>query len=279
MKINETIIESVNPKELTNNDLIQIAEVEKDMWAYGIWEYVRCNNCWEIHSKNDIYGHLEHKIKIESVSKIEDILGMDTIKCTKCDWNTDFVYDIDNNLNDIKERYFKSDSYLSIAKNNDSKIVWFCDGYIDNIETIYDRFFDFYYPDLWLEWLKSALKKELDKNIPNELLVWTAVWTEEKYKSFYLFYNLMKSFFYSIEKLDILWISDSVIWTNTEWVYSALWAKRLFLNEYNTANYNTDIFIHEEVVWKYQNELKWDVKDFLKKYWKQMRWIINNWHK
>jgi len=279
MRKNEIYVESLDTKKLTINEITQIAEVEKDMWAYGIGEYVRCENCWSIHSKDDIYMDLEEDIKIESVTKIEEILWVDSIKCIDCNWSTDFVYDINKNIDAIKERYLDSDSYLSVARNVDSNIIWFCDWYIDNLETIYNRFFDFYYPNLGYDWLRDVLKIELNKNIPNELLVWTAVWTEEKYKSFYIFYNLMKSFFYSIDKLKILWISDSVIWTNTEWVYSSLWAKRLWLNNYNIANYETDIFIHEEVVSKYQSELSWDVKSFLKKYWKEMRWIINNWHK
>ncbi len=279
MKNNNIYIESCDTNNLSIKDITEIAEVEKDMWSYWIGEYVRCKNCWNIHSKNDIYWHLEYEIKIESVTKIENILSLDSIRCVDCNDETEFVYDINTNIETIKERYNESESYLSLARSNEGKIIWFCDGYIDNLETIYDRFFDFYYPKLWLNWLEKILNKELNNVIPNELLVWTAVWTEEKYKSFYVFYNLMKSFFYSIDNLKILWISDSVIWTNTEGVYSALWAKRLGVTNFNIANYNTDIFIHENVVSDYQMELKWDVKTFLKKYWKQMRWIIQNWHK
>ncbi len=279
MNNKDIFVESFDTEKLWIKDIVEIAEVEKDMWSYWIGEYVRCKNCWNTHSKEDIYWYLEYEIKIESVTTIENILNMDSIKCLDCNSDTDFVYDTTENIEVIKERYNESESYLSLARNQSWKIIWFCDGYIDDLDTIYDRFFEFYYPKLWLEWLKNILNKELHTKIPSELLVWTAVWTEEKYKSFYIFYNLMKSFFYSIDKLDILWISDSVIWTNTEWVYSSLWAKRLWVNDFNIANYETDIFVHENVVSDYQKELKGDVKHFLKKYWKQMRWIINNWHK
>lgn len=277
--MNEIFVESVDTSKLWENDIIQIAEVEKDMWAYWIGEYVKCNNCWNSSSKNDIYWYLENELKIESVTKIENILWYDSIKCDTCNNDTEFVYDINSNIINIKERYFKSESYLSLARNSNWNIVWFCDGYIDSLEVIYNRFFDYYYPKLWYDWLKSVLEKELNTNIPDEFLVWTSIWTLEKYKSFFIFYELMKSFFYSIDKLDILWISDSVIWTNTQWVYTSLWAKRLWLNNFNIAKYDTDIFIHENAVQKYQAELNWNVKNFLKKYWKQMRWIINNWHK
>lgn len=45
-------------RKICEQDLLKIHEIEQDMWAEWIWEYLKCDWCWEIFSKKDIYWNL-----------------------------------------------------------------------------------------------------------------------------------------------------------------------------------------------------------------------------
>jgi hypothetical protein len=63
-------IEKVDPKSLSHDDILSLAEVTQDMWADGIGEFVQCIDCGHMHSKKDIYGHLTTENYNRTVRKI-----------------------------------------------------------------------------------------------------------------------------------------------------------------------------------------------------------------
>jgi len=189
MKNNYIFVELIDTKKLSINEITEIAMIEKDLWAHWIWEYVQCNNCWRVHSKNDIYWHLLDEIRLESVSKIEDILSLDSIKCKTCNSDTKFMYDIWTNIEEIKKRLFDTKiSFMSILRNeNNWEIHWFMDWYIDDFSTIYKNELIYHYDNIWLKNIFNIVdvffKWELEKN----LFTISSIGTEEKYK--WLFTN------------------------------------------------------------------------------------------
>ncbi len=275
------IIKSVSIEELSGNNFKEIAEIEKDMWAYWIWEYVKCDNCNSIYSKNDIYWDLEYEIKIKTVTEIENILWNDSILCKKCSSSTNFIYDIDENLIEIKKRLFESkQSFISILYNNDNwDINWFIDWYVDYFNNIYERELKYHYDIIWKKELKRFIEKNIWNNLPENIFSFSSMWTKEKYKNFYILFEMIKYFFSMIpNSLDnVLWLTELDSWWSLNSIYAVLWAKKIDINwiiNNTNLNYNSWLFYHKWVVADYKKSFSLDIRTFLKKYKSSMEKIL-----
>ena len=285
MSLERFIIENRDVTMLSNNSILEIAKIEKDMWAYWIWEYVKCNNCWNIYSKNDIYKNIELNIRLESVTKIEEILWWDSIKCLNCNWNTEFIYDIDNNILDIKNRLYNSKkSFISLLLNeNDWEINWFLDWYIDSFENIFKREFESHYWNLWIKFTREFIEKKIWYLLENDLFSFSSMWTNEKYKNFYILFQMIQNFFSSIpdEYNNILWITELDSWKSLNAIYSSMWAQKIWIWSNNQIinknnNYNSDLFYHENVVLDYKKNFSLPIREFIKKYKQSMILVLQN---
>lgn len=277
-------IESSNPKNISELDLKKIHEIEQDMWAEWIWEYVKCENCLKVFSKRDIFWHLSQDILKETVRKIEQLISLDSIKCTNC--NSD-AYHLwwDDYLDEIKKRYKDDLVYLTLYRDSSWEIRWFADWYINSFDIIYEREFSNYYNWVWSEAIKKVWETKLWFPFPKEMFVWSSIWIEEKYRNFFALFNMIKIFFNSFEenKNDILWIAESELWTNTHWIFQTVWAKWIWINKFvyeksiwnKNINSKSDIFVHPNCVIDYKREFSLTIREFLKKHWKNMKKIIH----
>lgn len=278
----ELIIDSVNPKELSENELREIAEVEKDMWAYGIGEYVKCDCCQDIYSKHDIFWHLSDEIRLKSVTKLEEIFLWDSIKCKKCNTDMDFIYDLESNIFDIKSRLHDSmDSYISLLKDEFWTINWFIDGYIDDFSWIYDRELKSHYWNIWKDLLIRNIERKLWEKLPEKIFSFSSMGTIEQYKSFYIIFELIKDFFANIHKENdhILWLTELDSWKSLNAIYHSMWAVKVWLENNKlitnkSSNYNSDIYIHRKVVKDYKENFSLPIKQFLRKNKWSMRDIL-----
>lgn len=284
---NSTIVESVNPKSLSEKDLLKIAEIEQDMWAReeSIWEYVKCNDCNKIYSKEDMYDYLSNDIKSQTVKKIEEIISCDIV-CNECSWIVTSIYDTKTYVNEIIDRYKNSDSFLTICRDNTWEIRWFFDGYVWNFETIYEREFEHYYSKIWKDWLKSIIEKNTNKKLPSELLMCSALWMEDKYRSFYSLYDMMRTYFKEVYDLlweKVMWIYESAIWTNTHSIYHVAWWQQVWIssdsNLYsqvtNTQKWHvSDIFLHENIAKSFISKMELPPRKFLKENKTKMKEVL-----
>ena len=76
-----------------------------------------------------------------------NILGMDDIRCTKCDGNTKLIYGTDN-VENIRERLIGSDSFLVVCRDGAGEIVGYMDGYVDSLHTIFKQELAYHYSDI-----------------------------------------------------------------------------------------------------------------------------------
>ncbi len=281
-------VEAVPTNWLLESDIRQIAEVEKDMWAYWIGEYVKCNCCQEIHSKNDIFWNLSSDIRKKTVIELENIYLWDNISCKKCEsQNTDFIYGVDDNILDIRRRYYDSiDSCLSLAVNeNSGTIVWFMDWYIDKLRTVYDRELDPYYNDDIYEILEKYILKVNWWKIPQKVLSFSSMWLLEEYKSFYQVFELIKKFFEWIDDKhnNVFWLTEVVNWSNLHWFHHCMWIQKLGINNYpwmdqlmanRSDEKENELFYQKEVVSVYKERYNLTVRQFIKKYRNVMSEIL-----
>ncbi len=80
----ELSIYPVRPDTLSSREFESINEVTQDMWAYGIGEFVQCDSCHEMHSKQAIFGHLPKDVYEMTAAKIMGLLGQEKIPCPAC---------------------------------------------------------------------------------------------------------------------------------------------------------------------------------------------------
>ena len=279
-------IHEINTDNVSGKDLQKIMEIERDMWAHWLWEYVKCNCCWKIHSKDNIYWHLESEIKLQTVSNIEKIIDWSSI-CHSCWWKNENIYKEEEYIEEIKKRYSDPiNSYLWVYRDMLWEIRWFFDWYIDTFEKIYENEFENYYSDIWESTLKNIIETKTKTILPEELLVCSALWMEEKNKSFYIIYELMKNFFNSLKDKNIenmVWIAESVLWTNTHSIYHSAWATKVWISNENTINNKikntkddliSDIFIHEWIVEDYVSTMWDNLKTYLKENKGKMREVL-----
>ena len=288
MWVNDFIIESIDPKTIINKDLEKIAEIEQDMWARedSIWEYVKCTSCNHIDSKEDIFWSLSKDLKILTVWKIEEILELDHINCSKCGNHSETIYDRNKYIEEIRERYKIKKSVLSIIRDWDWEIRWFFDWYKSNFFDIFVNEFLKYYWDLSLNEIFTILDNKFSIDFSDDFFVSTALWMEEKYINFFTLYWLMKEFYWTVNKQywDIDWFYESKLWTNTHAIYELTWAKKIWITENidflsKIKNVNTkfisDIFFHKRIATESIMRMDIWVKDFIRENKKFIRQITN----
>jgi len=265
-------VSSFDTKEISNWDFKKISLIEKDIWATWIWEYVKCNCCDEIYSKEDIFWHLSTDIRKKSVDKLEEIFLWDTINCKKCNsWNTSFIYDIDLNIEYIKDRYKNSvTSCLSILHDDEWNFYWFSDWYVDKFKFIYQRelltyFWNDLYNDLLNDWL-------VDKYI--NYFCCSSVWILEERKNFKYLYYLLKTMYFSIDDKynDLIWTAEIDNESFIRRLSINLWAKKYLLDSYNRKNKNnnnySNLYFQDWLIWKYKELFSYDLREFISKNFK-----------
>lgn len=256
------LIKSVDVNEISHSELFEMGKIQKDMWAYGLWEYVKCNCCNKIHSKNDIFWHLSSEIRRESVTKLEEIYLWDSINCKKCNWtNIDFIYDVNQNIQTFQDRY-KEQAFLVLSYDEVWTIVWFCDWYISDFETIFHNDLFLHYQKFnWFE-IENNIKEILRLKSLEKMLYFSSLWTYENYISYSYIYELLRSFFKSIPlKQQIPWITELDKNNSLYKIYQMMWSISLNLDKSKVINignnYDSDICIFPNPIYDFKS--KYDV--------------------
>ncbi len=274
--------QSENPKCISEDDLLKIYEIEQDMWAEWIWEYLKCNTCWEIYSKKDIYGNLKADLYIETVSELEKQTLFNEFEC-KCCWNETIHIWWKEYLNWIKDRYNDNEVFLTTIRNNVWEIVGFTDAYINDIDTIYFREFERYYYTLWLDEIKNKIWLILNWEVPNKILMHSTTWIENKYANLAMFLRILCEFYRYLQSQwynEILWIYEACIWSTAHSLYHVAGAKRIWLTINNVKLENTykgsvsDIFVHENIVPLIIKNFSLPVKNFMKMNSSKMKEVL-----
>lgn len=276
-------IETVQGDWLSFYELQQIYELEKDMWSHWLGEYLKCNNCAQIFSKEEVFSDISNSLRYKTVSQIERVLNISTpYKCICCWWENEYIF-WSNYVQDISSRYEFNPSFLCVFRDTHNNIKWFIDGYISSIDTIYMREFENYYSSFWKAKIIEQIESNLSYSFPEKFLCVTALWVHQEYSSMLIIYSLMKKFFEDVMLYDphICGIYESVLWTNTHSIYEICWWKRINI-PYNEIAENTrsdftwDIFIHENISQSFIEKF-WDsLKNFMKWNLVDMKKILEN---
>lgn len=235
-------IESINTQEISNDQIHRIWEIEQDMWARGIWEYVRCNDCGHIHGKDEMFDHLASDIQQLTVKKIFSLLNIQNLECRKCWWDTKEIY-WENYIENIQRRYKWLNSFLSTYQA-DWEIQWFADSYTASYDEIFHEEFETYYDSIW----KQAIKDKIDEilwiqNYDWEFITVSSIGLTQTHSNLMVFFKLLSNLFQSIpDKFNkipgLIEVDDS---NCLSFIYKKLWAKKIDLwNLWEIQNKNPD---------------------------------------
>lgn len=264
------LIKQIEIKWISEKQLIEIWKVQKDMWAFWLWEYVKCNCCNKIHSKNDIFWHLSDEIRRESVTKLEWIYLWDSINCKTCNsTNTEFIYDVSTNVETFRDRY-KEQAFLVLSYSESWDIVWFCDWYISDFKSIFLKDLSAHYENFSITEIEDKIKDTLSLKELDKMLYFSSLWTYERYLSYWYIYELLRSFFKSIDlNLQIPWITELDKNNSLYKIYQMMWSTSLWLDKNLISNisnnYDSDICVFPD-----------PINDFKTKYDVSFRTLVKN---
>jgi len=264
-------IQKIDTKNISDSTLLEMAKVQKDMWAYWLGEYVRCNCCNEIYSKNDIFWHLSSEIKTQSVTKLEEIFLWDSIKCKNCDSvNTEFIHNIDKSISLFRE-IFKKESFLILSYDNKWDIIWFCDWFIASFDFIYDIELKSHYWNVSSNVIWNIVKTKLDIFDLSSMLNVPSIWTYEKNINYNLIYDLIRFFYKSINTEKIIPCIIELDKNNSLYkIYKMMWSLSLWLdnNFVNNTNkkYNSDICVFPNPVNDFKSKFDLPFRELIKKH-------------
>lgn len=267
-------IKTINPKDLTQEHFIRLNEVTQDMWANGIWEFVQCENCNKMMSKQDIFWHLEKEIYYETTSKIIKILWIKEINCVNCSWKTNFVY-WDNNIDNIKSRLLQSkDSFIVLCENDAWEIIWYMDWYVESPEVIFKRELYSHYSEVWFEEINKRVIKILWHN-PNEMISFSSMWLLPNYSNFFTIFAIYKAFS-EVVPMDYLltpWITELDKNNNLYFIYKNMLGKSLDIKSCGNLkkkikntweNYDSDIVVFNHPSKNFKEKFSLWIREFLR---------------
>jgi len=277
-----TTIESFDPHNLTSDEFQDIHEVNQDMWARGLGEFLECKNCNYIASKADIF--LDPKFNIwvyqykQSVKQIMKDLSCQSFDCPHCKNSMVEIY-WSHYLQDIKSRLLDNQSYLTLCKFN-NKIVWYMDFFSTSLENAYERDLKRHYHNIWFEEIKTRVTNILGY-IPDEVFCFTSIWLLENHNSFFSVFQLLNISLQSVPdeynyRPGITEVSKS---TNLHPMYTIMTGKSLGIAEdptlypkiTNKQNwYLSDIMIFAHPVETFKKNFSIGIRQFLKEYWSKI---------
>lgn len=256
---NKIFIEKINTQNISTSTLLEMAKVQKDMWAFWLWEYVRCNCCNKIHSKKDIFWCLSSEIRRQSVDKLEWIFLWDSIKCKECySTNTEFIHDIDKSISVFRERY-KMESFLVLSYSLDWNIIWFCDWFIGKFMEIYKSELISHYWNIEPWFLEEKIKEKLVISDLDKMINFSSMWTYEDFSNLNYIYDLLRWFFNSINIWkNIPWITELDKKNSLYKIYQIIWSISLSIDKTYVNNtyywYDSDICVFPWTIIKYFND-------------------------
>lgn len=268
---NRNTFDIVSPSNLSQKDLVEIYELEQDMWARdeGLGEYLSCDSCNRTYSKQDIYDKKDKEIYNLTVSEIERIF-CNTPKCDICDVELIHIFSQEKYIKEIQQRYsFKA--HLVLMKDENSSIVWFMDGYSSDFDTIYNIEFSDHYNRIGKEKIVQHIETILWEEIPGEVFNCCSMWTRENLMNLHNIYMLLQTFFMNFPNSfdHILWISELNSGGTLDKMYKGLWSQDIWMQQYQnniscSNKYRSGIFIQKEI-WKiYKQGFSKDLRTFLK---------------
>lgn len=262
----------VLPELLSNEEFNELYELTQDMWAYGIWEFIQCNKCWEIHWKKEIFWWLSKEVYENTVANIMRILNIQDIPCISCWWETHLIY-WHNHVDNIKNKLLTSDfSRISLVRDK-GKIIGTGLYYKTTFEKIFDYELVDHYSLTWVKLIKERIDSILWWN-PQKMIAFSTIGFIEKYKNPFDFFKILQSAAETLWEIweSIPWIMELDRYNPIHKVFMSSWGVSLEIKKMvngqisNTSKtYDSDLIVLPDSLKSFQESFSRWPRAFLKK--------------
>lgn len=278
---NDISVNVTDPMSLSMKDFERLNEVTQDMWADGLWEFIKCNDCWEIQWKQEIFWSISTEIYKNTVSEIMRILWTNEISCPFCWGKTSYIY-WPENIDAIHERLTKSESLLVLCRDAIGNIVGYMDMYIDNFDVIFRRELKSHYGLIWANEIKNRVDKILWKKTTS-MISFSAMWMTKEYMSMYHIFKIWNTLSSSVipeRYLSMPGITELDRNNNLSSLYEMMWSNSLWIfHDKNLNNkiintgkaYSSDLVVFDTPIIDFKTKFSIWIKQFLRKYHKQRK--------
>lgn len=264
--------DTITPSNLSTKDLWNIYDIEQDMWsrAEGLGEYLTCDICERNFSKQDIYDRNDRDLYIMTVAEIEYVNWWELPFCPCC-WNElKHIFPRESYIEEMKNRYSRQ-AHLVIMKAWET-IVWFMDGYVWDIDSIYKTEFSDHYNAIGIDEIKRLIRNTLDWVLPDEFFSCASSGTREWYMNFFHIYNLLQYFFTHFPRdiENVTWLSELHSWGPYNKIFwklgtKSIWIRNRHVDLIQTSDtYDSDIYVHPYFWRTCREAFVWvNVRDFI----------------
>ncbi|MBX9809448.1 hypothetical protein K2X92_03615 [Candidatus Gracilibacteria bacterium] len=274
----DLLIESVDPFSLSEKDFMAIQEVNQDMWARGLGEFLECSNCSHISSKYDVFGEGRLGVTIDayrkSVKHIMHEYNCNEFACPHCSHKMDQIYG-EQYIEDIKNRLLGTHSYIALCRFK-GEIVGYMDCFIGSIEDAYEIDWKRHYVNVGVPEIKKRVTDILGYT-PEQIYCFTAMGLLEEHNNFYSIFQLLNVASAAIpdSQMNIPGVSELDKNNNLYSIYAKMGGKSLGISDdpslqskiVNTQNtYSSDLTFFTKPVVAFKNNFSVGIKKFLRQY-------------
>lgn len=270
-------IEVLQARDITKDVIHQIYNIERDMWARWLWEYMKCRDCWKVFGKNEVFGVENEQISLSDLEK-----GASIHTCDCCGTQTTPIYS-EEYKQEIWARHLNhKESFLVVYRDTQNIIRGFFDGYVSDFDTLFENELSSYYSIETKEEIKKRIQM-LGWNIQRDILCPSALWTDVWFQNMYIIHALMYTFYYEVYirlwRIDAMY--ESVLWTNTHAMYEVTGAKKLgfwWLSSEQWgahSDFKSDIFFHPNVWERSITWLSTSMKEFMRQNGRDIKMILS----
>lgn len=239
--------EKYDLSKLNDSDLEKFWRIIQETWSFFFWEYLKCNDCWNIQNKEDVYKHYTNDYSQYTIEELEALFTHD-FTCWKwnCNgstsqiWWNDFMRDLEFSLTQ------NISANLVTFKNRANEIVGIWYSYINSLRKIYEQ-------DLYFDFPNEIENNIQFQNRMNQnFIIPTGLSIIEREKSFNTVMTIWKFMMmsYQNEYNKLPWILASLNWSATNRAYIKNWAIQTWVTSPN--NSNIQLLTQENMIWEYK---------------------------
>ena len=270
----EYTVQSLQTIHLPDTTLRWLHEIEQDMWARWLGEYLFCSTCQKVFSKSDIFDHWDISQELwaqrfETVAAIERILW-DVPSCPCCGNNTEHVYGEDH-YSTIERRHRNPNSFLTVAQNTQWEIIGLMDWFSAKLLDIYEQEFYAHFSAKVLDIIENKFWISPD----TQVLTVSSLWMDEKHRDFGVTSDIIKNFTRSLySKYDFMpVVVESIVASNTYAIFKIMGAtawnipqdfSEVLLWNQKHSDHELDILFQADGIHRYKTNFAVHPRDLVK---------------
>jgi hypothetical protein len=186
-----------NPRTFSDQELREVQMIIQDIFAETSHELFICRGCGEIYGKKQFFhGKIPAESYSQSVNNILNGEYGENLSCHLCgSHQIELIHPIEKGIMTTKKRVMSALEVKSIvSRNEDGRIVWYGEVYVDKFERAYENELVPHYPNIWSVEMRMRIEQALQK-VASTMLVLPFIGILPEHRSHALYAKFLRHFF------------------------------------------------------------------------------------